>query len=202
MVEASDKTQIEQSVLEYLTSRDVRVATESLLNFGADELPPGVDWQDVPKFYSALRAATLIKIEYAITLERLWNSIWSDALRSSKFIEMSPDEQADHDEGSLLSVDDCFDEKRFIRCFQASRPKYYLYATVALTEAGCSIAFALRKGYLPKELVADLPGFARKKDGLWTDASNATVAAEVDVTILQELARTAVLACWKQIPAP
>ncbi len=200
MAEDTKLFRIEQSALEYLTSREVRVAADNLLNAGTEEIPHGMRWDDVPRFYSALRAAALIKVEYAITLERFWHGVWGNVL-SSPWKQMTPDDQNEFDEDAGNSVEMCFDEQKFIRCFTSGSPKYVLYASVGIAEGGFSIGFALFKGRLIGHLVKELEGFNfSKSDGLWTESAKHPITEELDLTEMRELARTAVKAASQRLP--
>lgn len=200
MAENTEIFRIEQSALEYLTSREVRVAADNLLNAGTEEIPHGMRWDDVPRFYSALRAAALIKVEYAITLERFWHGVWGNVL-GSQWKQMTPDDQSEFDENTGNSVDRCFDEQRFIRCFTASSSKYVLYASVSISEVGFSIGFALFRGRLPGQLVKELEGFSfSKSDGLWTEPAQHPITEELDLTEMREAARTAAKIAFQRLP--
>lgn len=200
MADDTKPFRIEQSALEYLTSREVRAAADNLLNAGTEEIPHGMRWDDVPRFYSALRAAALIKIEYAITLERFWHGVWGDAL-GSPWKQMTPDDQGEYDEDAGNSVDECFDGQRFIRCFASGTPKHFLYASVGISEVGFSIGFALYKGRLVGQLIKDLEGFIfSKSDGLWTEPAKHPITEEPNLTEMRDLARTAAKIALQRLP--
>ena len=73
--------QIPESYRAYCTDRAVRAAVDHILSESLD-VPPDLEWDELPKFHQAVLSAHQVRCEYAIFLHEIWKPI----LAERKFI--------------------------------------------------------------------------------------------------------------------
>ena len=201
MADGSSTYELEPSTLEYLKSPEIRVATANLLSAGTRAMPDGLDWKDVPRFYAALRASAMVKIDYAISLERFWHAVW-DGVIKAPWTALTLDQQVEYDPGADNAVDDCFNEEYFTRVYLAKDKKHRLYTSVRIKESGHSIGVSLHKNDNAKSLleVVDVNFEFKKAEGVWTRPLDEQPKAKIDVSLLRDLAGRAVDAATQILP--
>ena len=75
-----------ESFRAYASRNGVRTAVDHILDYDSRrklEVPPDLDWDELPEFHSAVLAAHQVRCDYAILLHKLWNTVWGTALRSA-----------------------------------------------------------------------------------------------------------------------
>ena len=87
--------QIPESYRAYCTDPAVRTAVEHILeNPKKLDVPPGIEWDELPKFHRAVLSAHQVRCEYAEYQIDLWRCIWQPALDNCGF-EVTPQTIAD-----------------------------------------------------------------------------------------------------------
>lgn len=97
--------QIPESYRAYCTDRAVRTAVDHILN-KSDKLdvPPDIEWDELPKFHRAVLSAHQVRCEYANCLIDLWKCIWQPALDNCGF-EVTPRTIADTEKWQRWQLD-------------------------------------------------------------------------------------------------
>lgn len=179
--------QIPKSVSAYVEDAGLRRAVVTLRDVGSDGLLDGLDWAELPRFYSALQAARQVETEWAIFACALWDRVWGGLLDTWR--ALTPDEQraADASAGvnvaSLLETSD--DGLWFGRMFVSGG--WTLYAAVAavpvrglVVKVACDAAS--RSTRFPT--VSDRPD----EIGYWTSAPAALREGGTDFETLRSVA--------------
>ena len=73
-----------ESYATYATQKEVRTAVDHILDSKSLEVPPDLDWDQLPDFHAAVLAAHQVRCEYASAIQRLWDDIWWSTLSSSE----------------------------------------------------------------------------------------------------------------------
>ena len=111
--------QIPESYRAYCNDRVVRTAVEHILN-KSDKLdvPPDIEWDELPKFHRAVLSAHQVRCEYANHLIDLWECIWQPALDECG-LEVTPRTIADTEEWLEQKLDTytIFENSWFSRVF-------------------------------------------------------------------------------------
>ena len=69
-----------ESYAAYATQKEVRTAVDHILDSRSLEVPPDLDWDQLPDFHAAVLAAHQVRCEYASAIQRLWNDTWRATL--------------------------------------------------------------------------------------------------------------------------
>lgn len=78
--------QIPESYRAYCTDPAVRTAVDHILDkSGKLDVPPDIEWDELPKFHRAVLSAHQVRCEYANYLIDLWKCIWQTALDECGF---------------------------------------------------------------------------------------------------------------------
>ncbi|MCA1649327.1 MAG: hypothetical protein LC753_03310 [Acidobacteria bacterium] len=107
-------------MFQYLTQPTIRAGVESVLDFGAKKLPPGLQWDELSQFYHASLAGSSVQTDWAITLDQLWRAVWPSSVPG--WVPLSLDEQNLRDYDAPVSLEKCWTEEWFGRCFTRPRP--------------------------------------------------------------------------------
>ena len=90
--------QIPESYRAYCTDSAVRTAVDHILESPKKlDVPPDIEWDELPKFHRAVLSAHQVRCEYANYLIDLWEHIWQPALDNCGF-EVTPRTIADTEE--------------------------------------------------------------------------------------------------------
>lgn len=177
------------SVAAYLSSPAVRTGVDALLSISADALPEGLEWHELDDYLAARAAAELTRSEWAIMVQRLWQSVWGvieqDNWRPAPLEELEEYEYA-------VTPATCWGEQRFA-LWHTRRP-LTLYTAVRVTRSTTQIAFSLEGR---KPLLRD-----DDEHFTWTDTKEwegwlvATVrcspaAPEFNISVLKTVVETA-----------
>lgn len=153
--------QVPQSVSDYLSDAATRTAVKALLQVSDSDLPSGLEWHELPDFYSARAAAELVRREWPIMLFRLWQAIWA-RIESDGWQPATPD-MLKADAQYAVTFDQCWDDE----CFTVwhERGDDFLSTCVMVDPHETAIAFKLDSGV--PEAVFGSGRFTRHQEGLW-----------------------------------
>lgn len=167
--------QLPQSVFEYLTLPEIQAGVDSILEFGTKKVPDGLVWREVPQFYRATLAAQTVQGDWALAHEQLWRAVWPDSVEG--WAPVPPDEQSSRQYDASVSIEKCWSENWFGRCFTRLRTSLMpiserrqaaadeLCLAVSLTGQGVSIGISIEGAGAPE---ADLPGYHYDEEaGSW-----------------------------------
>jgi hypothetical protein len=186
---------IPESVFEYLTDPRVRAGADSILEYDAAKVPPGLEWDELPRFYQAALSAALIRSDWACTLAEFWALVWPRNVEG--WTALSIDEQTVADKDGRLSLNDCWDgewlgrrfEKRVSSVGSASKRSRMdvLYLGVSLSLDGISIGLSI--DMKTEDFDASAAGFVfdEEADGWWMPERKIT-SKQVDIAVLTEAA--------------
>lgn len=113
-----------QPVASYLTNPDIAAAVDAIVK-GKERLPNGLTWAEMEAYYEAVGAAHIVRVNWAVALQRLWNDVWADAL--SGLTPVAPAENASVYRSNTPA--DCWEDDGFGRCFVLN-PDQWLWAEV------------------------------------------------------------------------
>ena len=126
-----------ESFRAYASKNDVRTAVDHILNCNNRkklEVPPDLDWDELPEFHSAVLAAHQVRCDYAILLHKLWNKVWGTALRSAgaNLEPLSITETYEYEDADMYAYPIWENEEygRYVR--RNSRSKRVFWLTVRL----------------------------------------------------------------------
>ena len=72
----------------YCKDRAVLSAVDHVLNCGKKlEIPPDLEWNQLPDFHAAVLAAHQVRCDFAMALHSLWNKVWQSALDDCGFAD-------------------------------------------------------------------------------------------------------------------
>lgn len=188
-----------ESVFQYFTQARIRTAVESVLDYGAKKLPPGLEWEELPQFYRAALAASSVQVEWALTLDQLWSRVWPTVVPG--WTALSVDEQNTGDLDAQVSIETCWREEWFGRCFTRSavpaaqaqgrrQTDAVLCLGVSLTLEGVAIGLSLD---LDSDVASlELAGFRYDdEDESWWTSEQVITGPTVDLRELQQAASKA-----------
>jgi hypothetical protein len=193
--------ELPQSVFEYLTQPEIQAGVDPVLAFGIKKIPDGLDWHEVPQFYRATLAAQTVQVDWALAHEQLWRAIWPDQIAGWAPINVDEQCGAGYDAG--ISIEKCWSEEWFGRCFTrqrtsalpASRKRQVaadvLCLAVSLTATGASIGISVEGPGAPE---ADLHGFHYDEEfGSWWAPEVKVTTRALDLGPLVTAAVTALI---------
>jgi len=97
--------QIPESYRAYCTDPAVRTAVDHILeNPKKLDVPPDIEWDELPKFHRAVLSAHQVRCEYANCLIDLWECIWQPALDNCG-LEVTPRTIADTEKWQEWQLD-------------------------------------------------------------------------------------------------
>ena len=111
--------QIPESYRAYCTDPAVRTAVDHILeNPKKLDVPPDIEWDELPKFHRAVLSAHQVRCEYASYLIDLWEHIWQPALDNCGF-DVTPRTIADTQEyqGDRIDTYKVWSNSWFFRAF-------------------------------------------------------------------------------------
>ena len=100
------------------------------------DVPPGIEWDELPKFHRAVLSAHQVRCEYAEYLIDLWKCIWQPALNNCSF-EVKPRTIAGTQEWQEQKLDTytVWGEGWFFRCFDIGGDDSFTLALGTFDEA-------------------------------------------------------------------
>lgn len=166
---ATSTMKLPQSVFRYLSDPVVRDGVDALGGRALIKVPSCLSWSGLPHYYGALLAATTVQVEWAVTLERLWQEVWSEGVPG--WTPLALGEQIHEHLESDISVRGCWSEGAFGRWFVrlTAGEEARLCLSVSLSIAGISIGYAHQtKANHPAPRVHGFH-FDDDRDGWWTE---------------------------------
>ena len=127
-----------QSTQDYLTlERGTQLAVDDLLKVDLDKLPNLADWNELNQYYKARAAAELTKVEWAQSMQILWNYIWGAHIDADWTMKSIKKMQKDQN----ISIEDCWDEKELNIVY--IHGEYFLATAIEVTSSNLLIAYSL-----------------------------------------------------------
>lgn len=115
------KLQLPESVHRFCKDSRTASAVELLLSGKSPKVPDGLQWDELEDFYRACLAAQQTRIEWSITMWRLWETVFADlhsGWRPSTIARQADDSDID------LGIESLWQEGEFTRDF--TRGDFYL----------------------------------------------------------------------------
>ena len=110
-----------ESYADYATQKEIKTAVDHILDSKSLEIPPDLDWDQLPDFHAAVLAAHQVRCEYASAIQSLWDDIWQAILYSSglELEACTIAETREYEKGSNISFDTKYlwDNEEFYRHF-------------------------------------------------------------------------------------
>lgn len=191
--------QLPPSVFQYLTVPKLRAGVDSVLEYGGKKLPPGLEWDELPQYFRAAVAAIAVRVDWALAMEELWRCVWPGELIG--WSPVSIDNQSTPDFGAHVSIDLCWTDEWFGRCFtrpgqgsaSANRRRQpdpdILWLAVSISLQGASIGISL----IPSPVGAPDPALFHIDDDAeaWRSVEQGIASQTLDIGPLQQAARQA-----------
>lgn len=191
--------ELPESVYQYLTDPAIRAGVDSVLEYGSKKLPPGLEWAELPQYFRAVVAASSVQADWALALENLWRRVWPS--QPVGWSAVSVDEQSTRAFDAHVSIDKCWSEEWFGRCFTrpatlaaSAKPRRQpapdiLCLGVSITLDGASIGIALD----PRPTAVPDQALFRYDDeaGAWWSVEQSIKSPILDLTQLHHAARQA-----------
>ncbi len=176
----------------------MRPAVESVLDYGSKKLPPGLEWDELPKYFHAVVAASSVQADWALAHEKLWRCVWPSEL--VKWSPASLDEQSTGEFDAHVSIDKCWSEEWLWRCF-TRRPRDsttrrrgkspdILYLGVSITLDGASVGVSIEPCPTAAGPDATLLYFDHESTS-WRSVEQSITGPTLDLSALQHAARQA-----------
>jgi hypothetical protein len=192
--------QLPQSVVQYLTEPKLRAGVDSVLEYGARKLPPGLEWDELPQYFRAALAANHVQVDWALAHEELWRCVWP-----SELVGWSPaslDEQSTRDFDAHVSIDNSWSDEWLWRCFTrpasrttSAKPRRQpapdkLYLGVSITLQGASVGVSIDPS--PTATAPDPTLFHFDEEfTAWRSEEQSIEGPTLDLSELQHAARRA-----------
>ena len=171
--------QISMGMLAYFGDSKTRAAVDLLLAKKRPSIPDDVEWDEVPEFFRALRAARQIQTDYAILLHEIWNDVWKP-LPATIWKAKAPYEQGDD---GILDPTTIWTNSYALRLYERDKLSSELIVYVD-NETGVQIGFNVTqngKTKLPK-LLADWEA----DDGtFWSPSALVKIQKNLNLTALE-----------------
>lgn len=192
----AEELELPQSVFRYLTDPQLRAGVESVLEYRTKKLPPGLEWDELGQYFRAAVAASSVQADWALALGQLWRCVWPDQLVG--WSPVSVDEQATREFDAHVSIDKCWSEEWFGRCFtrpaapaastQSRRKavREVLCLGVSITLDGASVGISLD----PSPAAAPDPMLFHYDDdaAAWWSVEQVISSPTLDLSALQQAA--------------
>jgi len=132
---ARDMVQIPPGLLSYFNENKTESAVDLLLAKKRPSIPDDVEWEDVPNYFRAVRAARQIQADLAILLHEIWNAVWDPLPAPWK--AKAPHEQVDD---GLIDPRTIWDHWYALRAYECDKlnSELLIYAD---NESGVQIGF-------------------------------------------------------------
>ena len=181
--------ELPESVFEYITIPEIESGVDSILAFGTKKVPDGLEWPDMRQFYRATVAAQTVQADWALAHEELWRAVWPDEIDG--WAPRRPDEQSARGSDASVSIENCWSEEWYGRCFSGQRsstthiPKRRpvnpddLCLAVSISARGISIGISIEGAGEPE---ADVPGFHYDEEaGSWWTSEMKITKRKIDL---------------------
>lgn len=178
MTKKNETLTIPESVKSYLKEKSVRTAVDHLVNIKPSKFPPELDWEEVPNYFEARKAAEIVRYDMASLLHQLWAEIWGHWLDGSpQWIAGSLDDHQENDSG-YTDADECFTEALIYRYHDYSaNTKLSVWTAVKISQGPqgqnlgkMEIGFCITGGKVAgkRELAAE-DGYVWVNDNHWEE---------------------------------
>lgn len=185
------------SVHRYCTDARIASAVDILLSGKAPKVPDRLQWDELEDFYRACLAAQQTRIEWAITMNALWNAIFTDQIHSWR---PSTIDQQSEDSELRLDAEHLWAEGEFTR--DLTRANFSLQLQVEfISDEGIRVNALLWSN--GKTVQVPLPEGAERV-GDWTCSAWLPVGEtpELDLDQIRSQAREAIMAAGRVVDMP
>ena len=192
MIETPGATfSIPDSVSAYLSDPAIRAGVDALLDVNEGALPPELELSEFGDYLAARAAAGLTKLEWAVMVHSLWNTIWAPLVQKP-WTFSSLDELVDED--IAITPSECWASESFQMYHRQG--EYILRTAVLVERRKTSVAFSIETNDGGVLIGEDIDKFVWKDDDYWNGwlmFSVETSPAEHDFKLakLQDAARHA-----------
>ncbi len=159
--------QISPGLLSYFSDSKTEAAVDLLLAKKRPSIPDDVEWNDVPDYFRAVRAARQIQVDLAILLHEIWNAVWKPM--PAQWKAAAPYEQVDD---GLLDPHTIWGQWYALRSYERGnlRSELLVYAD---HESGVQIGFNVLQNNKSKihgksKITQDLASWEYDGETLWS----------------------------------